>query len=90
MIANQIFDRILARWASLPEGLEDVSTFPDLVAELLRRGYSEPQVKKVVGLNLLRVMRDVEKVAARLRRQRPASDRTIEEMDGEATKRLSN
>jgi len=48
----------------VPVGLENVSTFPDLIAELLRRGWSEEDVKKVVGLNALRVMRAAERVAA--------------------------
>ena len=46
------------------EGLEDVSKYPALLAELLRRGYTEQDVKQIAGLNLLRVMRAVEKVAA--------------------------
>jgi membrane dipeptidase len=49
-----------------PDGLEDVSTFPALTAELLRRGYTDDDVKKVLGLNLLRVMRAVEASSARL------------------------
>jgi len=48
----------------VPVGLEDVSKFPDLVAELLRRGWSEADVKKVAGLNVLRVLRAAEQVAA--------------------------
>src|SRR5207249_5013496 len=40
----------------VPVGLEDVSKFPDLIAELLRRGWSEQDVKKVAGLNVLRVL----------------------------------
>ena len=48
-----------------PDGLEDVSTFPALTAELLRRGYTDEDMKKVLGLNLLRVMRAVEAAAAR-------------------------
>jgi len=51
----------------VPVGLEDVSKFPDLVAELLRRGWSEANVRKVVGLNALRVLRDAERVARELR-----------------------
>jgi membrane dipeptidase len=47
----------------VPQGLEDVSKFPDLIAELLRRGWSEADVKKVAGQNILRVMRDAERVA---------------------------
>ena len=52
----------------VPVGMEDVSTFPDLIAELLRRGWSETDVKKVAGLNTLRVMREAERVAAEMRR----------------------
>src|SRR6266853_1139469 len=48
----------------VPVGLEDVSKFPDLIAELLRRGWSEPDGKKVAGLNALRVLRAAERVAA--------------------------
>src|SRR3989449_5436392 len=48
----------------VPVGLEDVSKFPDLIAELLRRGWSEEDVRKVAGLNALRVLRDAERVAA--------------------------
>jgi membrane dipeptidase len=47
-----------------PTGLEDVSKYPDLFAELLRRGYSEEDLKKIAGLNLLRVFRAVERIAA--------------------------
>ncbi len=51
----------------VPVGLEDVSKFPDLIAELLRRGWAEADVRKVAGLNTLRVMRDAERVARELR-----------------------
>ncbi len=51
----------------VPVGLEDVSKFPDLIAELLRRGWTEPDVRKVAGLNALRVLRAAERVAAGLR-----------------------
>jgi len=47
----------------VPVGLEDVSKFPDLLAELLRRGWSEQDVRKVAGLNALRVLRAAERVA---------------------------
>ena len=50
----------------VPVGLEDVSRFPDLVAELLRRGWSDADVRKVVGLNALRVLREAERVARQL------------------------
>ena len=59
---------------STPSGLEDVSTFPALTAELLRRGYTELEVKKVLGLNLLRVMRAAEATAARMAAAPPAKD----------------
>ena len=59
---------------STPTGLEDVSTFPALTAELLRRGYTELEVKKVLGLNLLRVMRAAEATAARMAAKPPAND----------------
>jgi membrane dipeptidase len=49
--------------SSVPVGLEDVSKFPDLIAELLRRGWTETDVKKVAGLNTLRVLREAERVA---------------------------
>jgi membrane dipeptidase len=65
----------------LPVGLEDVSTFPALLAELSRRGWSEEDLRKLAGENLLRAMTRAERVAARLRRERPPSTRTIEELD---------
>ena len=52
-----------------PKGLEDVSRYPYLTAELLRRGWSDEDVKKFLGRNFLRVMREVEQTAARLSRQ---------------------
>ena len=54
-----------------PEGLEDVSCYPALLAELMRRGYNREEIKKVAGLNLLRVFREAEKVSARLKRKQP-------------------
>jgi membrane dipeptidase len=48
---------------SVPQGLEDVSTYPALLAELLRRGYSEEDLRKIAGLNVLRVLRAAEQVA---------------------------
>jgi membrane dipeptidase len=51
-----------------PEGLEDVSCYPALLAEMMRRGYSQEDIKKLAGLNLLRVMRQAEQVAASLQR----------------------
>jgi len=48
---------------SLPIGLKDVSAYPNLVQGLLERGYSEQDVKKILGTNLLRVWNEVEAVA---------------------------
>jgi len=45
---------------TLPTGLKDVSTYPNLVAELLRRDYSEEDIIKILGGNLMRVWREVE------------------------------
>jgi len=59
---------------SVPLGLEDVSKFPDLVAELLRRGWSEQDVKKVAGLNALRVLGGAERVAAEMQSMRKGND----------------
>ncbi len=50
----------------LPAQLEDVSTYPRITQGLLDRGYSEPDIHKILGGNLLRVMREAEKTAQRL------------------------
>lgn len=65
-----------------PVGLEDVSTYPALFVELIRRGYSDDDIRKIAGRNVLRAMRGAERASARLKRSRPASDRTMEETDG--------
>jgi membrane dipeptidase len=58
---------------SVPEGLEDVSKYPALTAELLRRGYTDEDIKKILGLNVLRVMRAAEKESAALQKSRGPS-----------------
>ena len=63
-----------------PTGLDDVSRYPYLTAELIRRGYTDLEVKKVLGLNILRVMREVERAAVRIQRTRRPSTATIEEL----------
>ena len=65
-----------------PIGLEDVSTYPALFAELARRGWTDAELRKLAGENLLRAMTKAEQVAARLRRERRPSTKTIEELDG--------
>ena len=50
-----------------PIGLEDVSKFPALFVELLKRGYSETEIEKIAGQNLLRVMRENERNSLQLR-----------------------
>lgn len=61
------FDGI-TRW---PEGLEDVSSYPRLTDELQRRGYSESDVYKILGGNILRAFREAGNVARRLRQSTP-------------------
>ncbi|HJR35658.1 MAG TPA: dipeptidase [Gemmatimonadales bacterium] len=65
-----------------PEGLTDVSTFPLLFAELARRGWTEADLRKVAGENVLRALGQAERVAARLKRERGPSAGTIRELDG--------
>ena len=58
----------------VPTGLEDVSTFPRLVVGLLRRGYTEAQIKLILGENVLRVLESAEKVARQLQNRPPTQD----------------
>jgi membrane dipeptidase len=55
-----------------PEGLSDVSMYPNLFAELIRRGWSDADLKLLAGENILRAMGEAENVAARLQRELPA------------------
>jgi membrane dipeptidase len=66
---------------SVPEGLEDVSGYPALLAKLLERGWSREDIARLAGLNLLRVMRQAEEVAALLQRTEAPIDTLIEEVD---------
>ena len=61
---------------TVPKGLEDVSKFPDLVAELLRFGVTDEDVAKVVGMNVLRVWGEAEKVAVQMQKDgvKPVQD----------------
>jgi membrane dipeptidase len=66
----------------LPVGLEDQSTYPALFAELIRRGWTDADLRKLAGENVLRALTKAEQVAKRLQKERPASTKTIQEMDG--------
>jgi len=66
---------------TVPQGLEDVSKYPMLTAELVRRGYSDEDVLKVMGGNVLRVLRGAEAMSSDLQRQRRPSEARIEELD---------
>jgi membrane dipeptidase len=68
--------------AFTPSGLDDVSCYPNLIAELLHRGWSEANVAQLTWGNALRVLGDAEDVARDLRRTEPPSIATIEELDG--------
>ncbi|HEY3950016.1 dipeptidase [Phenylobacterium sp.] len=65
-----------------PEGLEGVDKYPALLAELARRGWSDEDLSKVAGGNLLRVLREAEAVAKRLQAAEQPSEATIAELDG--------
>jgi membrane dipeptidase len=52
---------------SLPNGLKDVSCYPNLIGELLKRGYTEEDIRKMCSENFLRVWSEVEKIGAELR-----------------------
>lgn len=70
----------------MPVGLEDTSKFPYLFAELVRRGWSDADLRKLAGENILRVMRQAESVALHLQETRPASIATIGVLDGNKKK----
>jgi membrane dipeptidase len=57
---------------TVPVGLEDVSTYPALLVELARRGYSEGDLAKIAGENVLRALRGAEATAVRLAGRPPA------------------
>ena len=61
-----------------PEGLEDVSTYPALFAELVRRGWSDKDLAKLAGGNLVRAFAGAEQVAARLQKERKPSLARVE------------
>ncbi|MGY6020167.1 dipeptidase [Streptomyces spinosirectus] len=68
--------------AFTPDGLGDVSGYPNLIAELLERGWSKADLAKVTWQNSVRVLGAAEDVARDLRATRPPSNATIESLDG--------
>lgn len=62
-------------------GLEDVSTYPALLAELARRGWTEAELAKLTSGNVLRILKQAEVVSARLKKERKPSEATIEALD---------
>jgi membrane dipeptidase len=60
-----------------PRGLEGVDRYPALLAELMRRGWSDADVAKLAGENVLRVMAEAERVSLKLRSDRLASEATL-------------
>jgi membrane dipeptidase len=66
---------------TIPEELEDVSRYPALFEELASRGHGDEDLMAIAGRNLLRVMREAERIATRLSTERPPSKATIEELD---------
>jgi membrane dipeptidase len=72
--------------AATPQGLDGVDKYPALLEELARRGWSDGDLGKVAGGNLLRVMRDAEAVAGRLQKTERPSFATIAVLDYSPTK----
>lgn len=68
---------------SVPVGLEDVSAYPTLTVELLRREYRHEDILKILGGNVLRVIRETEKTAFGLQSLRGPSEASIEQLDGQ-------
>jgi membrane dipeptidase len=64
-----------------PAGLEDVSKYPGLLVELARRGWTDEDLARVAGGDILRVLRRAEEVAARIQKERGPSTATIEGLD---------
>jgi membrane dipeptidase len=70
---------------SMGRNLFDVSTYPLVFEELRARGYTDEELQKVAGRNVLALMRKAEAVASRLVSEREPSRATIEQLDGAAT-----
>ena len=70
-----------------PKGLEGVDKYPDLLVELAKRGWTDDQLAKVAGENILRVLAQVDAVGARLRATRGPSEAVIDGVDKPGEKR---
>ena len=66
----------------LPDGLQSQADYPKVFAELILRGWSDTDLKKLAGENVLRALSRAEVVARELQKKRPASTKTIGELDG--------
>jgi membrane dipeptidase len=60
---------------SMPQGMEDVTHLPQITEALLRRGYSESEIKKILGENTLRLLAEVERVAAQMKGQQMKAEK---------------
>ncbi|MGW6401844.1 dipeptidase [Streptomyces sp. NPDC055134] len=68
--------------AFLPDGLGDVSGYPNLIAELVERGWSDPDLAKLTWQNAVRVLGAAEDVARDEQSRRGPSNATLEQLDG--------
>ena len=57
---------------SMPEGMKDASQLPKITDALIKKGYSDADIKKILGENTLRVLANVERVSAQIRAERRA------------------
>ncbi|HEY1124465.1 MAG TPA: dipeptidase [Sphingobium sp.] len=72
--------------AELPQGMSGVESYPALLLELMKRGWTDADIAKLAGGNILRVMAQAEKVAAAMQNEPPATA-TIKALDGESKAR---
>ena len=72
-----------------PQGLEGVDKYPALLEELARRGWTDEELSKVAGGNMLRVLREAAAVARQLQSSEPPSSATIEQLDAAVAKKPS-
>ena len=80
---GQVSDEQITRFfEAFAARLEDVSGYPNLLVALAERGWSDDDLGRLTSGNALRVLRDAEAVAARLRAERGPSLATVEDLDG--------